>query len=244
MTAASIQLLRHATLLVRTGGIEFLVDPMLAEPGAMPPIPNSPNDRRNPLVPLPDVEIDPDAVVVTHTHRDHLDDAARERLAADVPLYCQPPDEFEIETDFDDVRPVDDRATFVGVELVRTGGRHGHDDLADSMGPVSGFVFRAADEPSIFVAGDTVWCPELESALDEHEPDVVVLNAGGARFVEGEPITMTDEDVRRVRERVPDATVVAVHMDAINHCLLSREELTNAVEGVLIPADGERVELD
>jgi len=112
------------------------------------------------------------------------------------------------------------------------------------MGPVSGFVFRAADEPSIFVAGDTVWCPELESALDEHEPDVVVLNAGGARFVEGEPITMTDEDVRRVRERVPDATVVAVHMDAINHCLLSREELTNAVEGVLIPADGERVELD
>ncbi|HKJ57938.1 MAG TPA: MBL fold metallo-hydrolase [Halobacteriales archaeon] len=244
MTAASVQLLRHATLLVRIGGIEFLVDPMLAEPGEMPPIPNSPNDRRNPLVPLPDVEIDPDAVVVTHTHRDHLDDAARERLAADVPLYCQPPDEFEIETDFDDVRPVDDRATFVGVELVRTGGRHGHDDLADSMGPVSGFVFRAADEPSIFVAGDTVWCPELESALDEHEPDVVVLNAGGARFVEGEPITMTDEDVRRVRERVPDATVVAVHMDAINHCLLSREELANAVEGVLIPADGERVELD
>jgi len=122
MTAASVQLLRHATLLVRIGGIELLVDPMLAEPGEMPPIPNSPNDRRNPLVPLPDVEIDPDAVVVTHTHRDHLDDAARERLAADVPLYCQPPDEFEIETDFDDVRPVDDRATFVGVELVRTGG--------------------------------------------------------------------------------------------------------------------------
>jgi L-ascorbate metabolism protein UlaG (beta-lactamase superfamily) len=244
MTAASIQLLRHATLLLRTGGVEFLIDPMLAEPGAMPPIPNSPNDRRNPLVPLPDVDLDPDAVVVTHTHRDHLDDAARERLAADLPVYCQPPDEEDVAGDFDDVRAVDDRASFDGVELVRTGGRHGQDDLAEAMGPVSGFVFRADGEPTIFVAGDTVWCPELESALDDHDHDVVVLNAGGARFVEGEPITMTDDDVRRVREHVPDATVVAVHMDAINHCLLTREELAAAVDDVLIPGDGERVELD
>ena len=244
MTTASIQLLRHATLLIRAGGVKFLVDPMLSEPGAMPPIPNSPNDRRNPLVPLPDVELDPDAVVVTHTHRDHLDDAARERIAVDLPLYCQPPDEEEIAGDFDDVRPVEDRATFQDVEFVRTGGIHGHDDLADAMGPVSGFVFRAPDEPAVFVAGDTVWCPELESALDEHDPEVVVLNAGGAQFVEGEPITMTDEDVRRVREAVPEATVVAVHMDAINHCLLSREDLAGAVDDVVIPADGERVELD
>jgi len=70
-----------------------------------------------------------------------------------------------------------------------------------------------------------------------------VLNAGGARFVEGEPITMTAEDVRRVREHVPDATVIAVHMDAINHCLLSREDLAEAVDDVLIPVDGERIEL-
>ena len=43
----------------------------------------------------------------------------------------------------------------------------------------------------------------------------------------------------------PDATIVAVHMDAVNHMTLSREELAEFVqhegidEQVLIPADGE-----
>lgn len=117
---------------------------------------------------------------MTHTHRDHRDDAARGQLSGDVPLFCQPPDEEEIAADFDDVQPVEERVEFRGVELVRTGGRHGHGGLAEALGPVSGFVFRAAGDPSIFVAGDTVWCRELETALDEHDPDVVVLNAGGA----------------------------------------------------------------
>jgi hypothetical protein len=35
--------------------------------------------------------------------------------------------------------------------------------------------------------------------------------------------------------------VIAVHMEAINHCLLSRAELRAASPGVLIPADGETV---
>jgi L-ascorbate metabolism protein UlaG (beta-lactamase superfamily) len=70
----NFRLVRHAILVVRLGGKTLLVDPMLSPPGAMPPIPNSPNDRRNPLVRLPDLDLSPvDAVVVTHTHPDHFD---------------------------------------------------------------------------------------------------------------------------------------------------------------------------
>jgi L-ascorbate metabolism protein UlaG (beta-lactamase superfamily) len=99
------------------------------------------------------------------------------------------------------------------------------------------------------VAGDTIWCPEVEEALDAHVPDVVVVNAGAARFLEGEPITMTAEDVAKVCHALPDALVIAVHMEAINHCLLTRDDLKEEMqkeglaERVRIPADGETLEV-
>jgi len=51
---AAIELLGYATVLVDLDGTAFLVDPMLAQQGDIPPIPNSPNDRKNPLRSLPD----------------------------------------------------------------------------------------------------------------------------------------------------------------------------------------------
>ncbi|MFW5937766.1 MAG: MBL fold metallo-hydrolase [Halanaeroarchaeum sp.] len=248
---AAIRLLRHATLLVRYGGRQLLVDPMLADAGSTPPIENSPNEDRNPLVPLPTFDLaNVDAVVVTHTHRDHFDEAAMETLAADLPVFCQPPDEeFIAGAGFTDVRPVEDSVEWEGIQLSRTGGRHGHDDLAEEMGPVSGFVFDAEDEPTLYVAGDTRWCSALCNAFAKHDPDAVVLNAGGARFTEGKPITMTAADVERVCRSLPDAKIIAVHMDAINHCLESRADLHQALEeeGVIaqveIPDDGEWVTL-
>ena len=73
----------------------------------------------------------------------------------------------------------------------------------------------------------------------------MVANAGGARFTDGLPITMDAEDVVDLRERT-DATVLAVHVDAINHCLTTREDLRAALDAaavgeVLLPDDGETV---
>ncbi|MFB6069453.1 MAG: MBL fold metallo-hydrolase [Halanaeroarchaeum sp.] len=246
----AVRLLRHATLVLEYGDRRVLVDPMLAEEGSTPPIENTPNDRRNPLVPLPTFDLaGVDAVVVTHLHRDHLDEAAKTALPADLPLFCQPADADALREDgFTDVRPVTGRTEWDGIDLTRTEGRHGHDDLAEAMGPVSGFVFEHPAEPTLFVAGDTVWYPGLEDALGTHDPDVVVCNAGGARFVEGEPITMTAADVERVCRAVPGAEVVAVHVEAINHCLETRADLEDALaaagvaDRVSIPADGEVLE--
>ena len=71
------------------------------------------------------------------------------------------------------------------------------------MAPVSGFVVRAEGSPVLYVAGDTIWCPEVEEALEVHRPDVVVVNAGAARLLEGDPITMTAGDVARVCRAAP-----------------------------------------
>jgi hypothetical protein len=76
-----------------------------------------------------------------------------------------------------------------------------------------------------------------------------VVNAGEARFREGDPITMSASDVIAVAQRAPNSTVIAVHMEAINHCGLPREGLRTQSRAaglehrILIPEDGESIEL-
>ena len=237
----AVTLVRNATVLATVDETTFLVDPLFAPQGSMPPIDNTPNDRNNPLVPMPDVDLAHDAVIVTHRHPDHFDEAAKAELDPDVPLFCQPAEADAFAEDgFTDVRPVDDETTFEGVALHRTPGRHGHGELAERMGPVSGFVLDG--EETLYLAGDTIWYEPVAETLARFEPDAVVLNAGAARFNEGEPITMGVDDVTAVRNAT-DAAVAAVHMEAINHCLLSREELRAETEDVLVPDDGERIDL-
>ncbi|MGM0605872.1 MAG: MBL fold metallo-hydrolase [Halobacteriota archaeon] len=238
---ATLRLLRHATVLLEVGESTFLVDPMFGSPGDIPPIENTPNDRPNPLVSLPDVPIDYDAVVITHRHVDHFDDAAIERLPRDVPILCQPAEADAFSEDgFTDVRPIEDDATFGTVQITRTPARHGYGELAERMGPVSGFVFEA--DRTVYLAGDTVWYDGVARTIDRHDPDAIVVNAGAARFNEGRPITMDRTDVDAVCEYA-DGTVIAVHMDAINHCLLRREELRDAVSDVCVPEDGDTIEV-
>jgi len=252
MAGMKIEFLRHATLVVSLAGTRILVDPMLGPAGEMPPIPETPNPRRNPLVPLPGTV---DAIVagvegalITHMHRDHFDAVAGEILPKGLPLLVQPEDEGRLgEMGFTEVLRVDPSRAWRGIEIVRTGGRHGHGEMAESMAPVSGFLLRAPEEPSLYLAGDTVWCDEVRQAIESFEPDVIVVNAGAAQFLTGGPITMTAEDVAEVCALAPEATVIAVHMEAINHCLLTRAELRQSLaerevsDRVLIPADGEQL---
>lgn len=245
--AGTVQLVRHATLLVTIGDTTLLVDPMLAAQGTDPPVENTPNQRRNPLVDLPPVDLDHDAVLVTHRHNDHFDAAARDRIDADVPLIVHPEQVQEFESEgFTDVRPLERELAIGDMRLSPTPARHGHGDLAAAMAPVTGAVVRGPDgTPSIYLTGDTVWYEGIAETLASVESNAVIVNAGGARFREGEPITMDADDVRCVREAVPnDVTVAAVHMDAINHCLVTRSDLRDAVDAVMLPSDGDVVRVE
>ena len=246
-TDLRLRLVRHATLLVEVAGQRLLIDPMLDPAGARDAIAGTPNPRRNPLVdlpvPAPDVVAGVDAVLVTHLHADHLDDTAAE-LVRDLPVLCQPDDAAALrERGFRDVRPVGDAAELPGgIAVHRTDGLHGHGELADRLGPVSGFVIGVDGGPTLYVAGDTVWCDAVASAIAAHRPDLVVVNAGGARFLKGDAITMTPDDVLATADAAAPGRVVAVHMEAINHCLVTRADLRDVVgDRVLIPDDGDTV---
>jgi hypothetical protein len=112
------------------------------------------------------------------------------------------------------------------------------------LGPSPGFVID-----SLYIAGDTVWCDEVRAAIDEHRPEVVVVNASGAHFLGGGPLVMTVDDVVAVARHAPDAHVVAVHLEAINHCLETRADLHQRIreEGltgqVTVPENGAVVPL-
>jgi L-ascorbate metabolism protein UlaG (beta-lactamase superfamily) len=247
-----LRLVRHATLLLEYGGRWLMVDPMLDDAGARPAIQNSPNPRKNPLVPLPSAveELLADIVglIVTHTHSDHWDASAARLLSKDLPLFGQPEDEAKFrEQGFRQVRPVGTSSNWDGIEIIRTGGQHGRGEIGRAMAPISGFVLRAASEPVVYIAGDTIWCEEVERALLKHQPDVVVVNAGAAQFLDGGAITMTADDVIATCQGMPSAQVVAVHMEAINHCLLTRPDLAFQLEAArvtaTIPGDGEWVQV-
>ena len=235
-----LTLIRNATLVLDVGERRILVDPMFDDVGARPPIEGTRNPVANPTVPLPfpaeDVVRGVDAVFVTHRHRDHLDATAEKLLPQDVPVFCQPEDEEALRELGLDARSVDAELDWDGLRLIRTPGRHGSGEMAKLLAPVSGFVLDG-----LYVAGDTVWYEGVEQTIERHEPRVAVVNAGGAEFEEGGLIVMGINDVREVAARVP--TVVAVHMEALNHCYLTRAELRSALPSVLVPNDGETLDL-
>jgi len=235
-----ITLVRSATIIVELAGRRILVDPMLDDVGARPPIEGTRNEVANPTVPLPfpaeEVVRGLDAVIVTHRHRDHLDTRGEELLPRDVPVYCQPEDEEALRELGVDARSVDDAVEWDGLRIARTPARHGSGRMAELLAPVSGFVLN-----DLYLAGDTVWYEGVEETIARHRPRVAVVNAGGAEFTEGGLIVMGTDDVREVVARVP--TVVAVHLEALNHCFLTRAELRRSIPEVLVPEDGETLEV-
>jgi L-ascorbate metabolism protein UlaG (beta-lactamase superfamily) len=248
-----LTLIRSATLRVKTAGHTLLVDPQLDPAGARDAVPDTPNPRPNPLVDLPEppeaAVAGIDVVLLTHLHQDHFDATARELLPRDIPIFCQPQDTERLHADgFIDVRPVHGDARLGDLLIARTEGRHGTGDLAEALAPVSGFVLHAPGEPSLYIAGDTILCDEVRAAVTEHKPDVIVVNAGAARFNTGDPIVMDNDDVVALVKET-DAQVVAVHFETVSHSTETRADLHERLhqerltQRVSVPEDGSEVPL-
>src|SRR3954452_1460705 len=136
--SARIRLVRHATLQLELDGRRMLVDPMLDPARARPPVPGTPNARRNPLVELPQPAgelVDwAQAVLVTHLHADHLDEEAQRLIGGRLRVFCRPADVPVLrERGLTELIPVDGRVAWEGLEIARTDGRHGTGELAHRL---------------------------------------------------------------------------------------------------------------
>lgn len=250
---------RNATLLIDYAGTRFLIDPMLAAKGTLPAFAGTANSHlRNPLVelPLPLAEIlDVDAVIVTHDHLDHWDPVAQQQIPKHLPLFVQHQKDADTicASGFKDVRLLSEQAEFAGIRLQQTEGQYGNDQvmavLAERLGEVCGVVFSHPQEKTLYLAGDTVWNEMVAQSLRQHGPEVIILNCGDAQVPGLGSIIMGKEDVRAVYQAAPQATLIASHMEAVNHAVLSRKELRDYLaehdmaDRVRVPEDGDTLSL-
>lgn len=244
----NLQLLRNATMKIRYGGQTILTDPML---GAVGTTRSFAGKAPNPTVPLPlaveEILAGVDLVLISHLHPDHLDEAAIAILPKDLPILCSPVDLEGLRAHgFTAVNAIDQQLSWGNLAISRTGGRHGSGQILERLGEVAGFVLSAEGEPRLYWIGDSIWCQPVAEALATHQPLVIISHSGGATLPGLAPIIMDIDDTLRLLDAAPSATVVAVHLEALDHCTVARATLRQAVEktGVggrrlLIPADGE-----
>lgn len=250
--------IRNATIRIEYAGTTFLVDPMLARKGAYQGFEGTYNSQlRNPLVELPmplSEAIKADAVIVTHAqHYDHWDDEARRSLPKNMPIFAQSEEDAQSirKYGFENVRVLTANVDFNGTRLSKTQGQHGSDAMlagrGKRLGQSSGVVFERPGYKTVYVAGDTVWNRYVENAIAQYRPDVMIVNACYGRLVgyDGSFI-MGKEDLYRAYQALPNAKVVASHMEALAHCTQSRQELRDYIaekgmnpSRVLVPQDGE-----
>lgn len=245
----TIQHIRNATSLLTLNGKKILVDPMLSEVGELPPVPFTRTLRRNPSVPLP-VPLDAfdniDAILLTHLHFDHFDQTAKRVLNKKTPVFCQPADQRNIESyGFHNVYSIDDTLHWGGIDFRRIRGQHAKGIVAKLLGPVSGFILSTPEEGSLYIVGDCIYTDQIQQVIRQVQPRVCIVNAPRAQLLLGSIITMTPQDIVKILTISPASKIVAVHMDAISHCTLRREDLShyleqhNVLDSVVIPQDGE-----
>jgi L-ascorbate metabolism protein UlaG (beta-lactamase superfamily) len=245
-----IQLIRNATLRIHYAQQRFVIDPYLAAKHAMPSYTGA---SPNPLVELPcspqEVIAGIDMAVISHLHSDHFDPTAQRLLPAELTIVCQPGDESELESKgFRNVIPVVDSLSWKGIRITRTAGQHGTDKVLQEMGDVSGFVFEAENEPTVYWAGDTIWCESVADVISQIQPDIIITHSCGAVWGDNVLIVMDAAQTVAVCRAAPNSVVIATHMDSLDHATVSREALrayaeANGIqsEQLLIPADGEKL---
>jgi L-ascorbate metabolism protein UlaG (beta-lactamase superfamily) len=236
----------------------ILLDPCLNPKGTLPPytlLRKKP--RLNPIVDLPPNSESAfrqiTSGLITHCrggHWDHLDTSGVNLLARkQVPIYCNVLDEPYLRKRNIHTIPltINHRSNFLEGSITAVPAVHGYGLIGKLMGPGVGYFIELPGEKTIYISGDTILNQTVRNVLTDFRPDIAVLNAGTATLDFGKPILMPMNELLDFIKIAP-GKVMAVHLDAFNHCLTTRAMLKDAVakEGlsgkVIIPADGELME--
>ena len=163
-------------------------------------------------------------------------------------MLCQPQDAERLRADgFTDVRPVHDELALASCASSAPAAATAPARSASRWRRCPASCSRAR-RAGVYIAGDTILCDDVREAIEAHRPDVVVVNAGAARFLDGDPIVMDADDVVALAG-LTDARIVAMHFETVSHATETRADLRERLhaEGltdrVAVPEDGSEVPL-
>ena len=254
-----IHQIRNATIIVTYNDKRFLIDPWLMPKEFMSGFEGAMNsDIRQPRIELPisiDKIVDVDAVILTHFHPDHFDEFAAKALDKNIPFFVQNETDMNIIKNFgfNVVRLISESGTdFEGIKIYKTQCQHGRREVVKPMCEqigmpydAMGIVFKANTEKTLYVAGDTIWCDEVRTAINKFNPEIIIINACGATVLvgEGERLIMDIEDTKAISNYAKNSTIIASHMDTVSHLTVTREDIKNLKQNnVIVPDDNEILE--
>lgn len=245
--------LRNATAILEAQTNFILIDPMLGDVGSIEAFTKKRFlPKPNPLVELPpktDALLDKVThALITHQHADHLDVAGIDFLKAQqLNVTCSVLDAQNLkdkglnvlqELDYHQPQPFLE-GTIEGIPAT-----HGYGEVAELMGNVMGFFIKLPDEPTIYLASDTILTEKVNSVLIDHKPNISVIPCGSAQLDSYQPILMKKEDIIRF-VNINSGITICNHLEALNHCPTTRKALKetlktkNLFDKVWIPEDGQ-----
>lgn len=246
--------IRNATMVIETSDNVILVDPMLGAKGTAGPTFTLFRYKplKNPILDLPanamDIISKTTHCLITHLHPDHLDkDAVMFLKSRNIPVTCSIKDEKTLRKrglNITQALNYWESSEFLGGTIEGIPAIHGYGFIAKPMGNVMGFYIELANEESIYLSADTIYTDDVHKVLTEYKPDISVVASGRAQFDIFQPLLMKMEDIVKFVKNSPNK-VIANHLEAVNHCPITREELRSElankglIEKTLIPKDGE-----
>ncbi len=77
----------------------------------------------------------------------------------------------------------------------------------------------------IYWAGDTILYDGIRDLIKTLEPDIILTHSCDACIQDSSPIVMDGPMTLEVCRLAPQARVIAIHMEALDHATVTRKEL-------------------
>ena len=240
--------IRHATSIIEINNKKILIDPMLSAKDSLPSVGLADNKLKNPRTDLPfsadSIVKNIDYLLLTHLHFDHFDSKAIQILSKQTPVLCSKPDVKKLTNlQFSTIYTIDNEFETDSIRLTQFPATHGKGLLKYMMGKGSSYLIEYKGF-KIFLTGDCLLTDSLKNILTKTKPDIIIANAGAAKFKFGKPITMSLKDIQEISKILPNSKLFVVHLDALNHCSESRkycQEQIAEYPNIYLPADGEEI---
>ena len=179
-----IQQIRNATLKIEYNGFSFFIDPWLQDQGtgfSAKAVKPEMQGIKCPINALPDnpenIVRSVDYCLVTHLHFDHF---SPDYLPKDLKIIAQNHEDVEkiSQMGFENVAVFESELLTIGdVVSHKTKAIHGDsDEVVRRMGKVCGYVFEAPNEKCLYLAADTIYCPEVKQTIRKYHPEAIILN--------------------------------------------------------------------